>query len=196
MKYYEYCDNETNSTVVSYGMTYDSDKTVKLKVAGMFVAISLLINLPYSIAKASSLATQEISHCPISLHYQPNIGDGTITLLSEYDSAIKTVDAFAKLCSGWNGYNAIVPSSSVLSNAKKFIFCLSNYGYQVPSDIEPTPYGSVVMDFEMDRGLVSVEIGMTKIGWFTDFNDGHNYASEGLDCNFNIIPQSLESLLS
>lgn len=198
MKYYEYCDNAPSSTVVSYGMTYENDKTIKLKVAGMFVAISLLINIPYSITKTNCLDLQEITKpcSPISLHYQSDIGNGTITLRSEYDSARKTLDAFDELCPGWDGDNAIAPISLVINNAKKFIFCLSNYGYQVPTDIEPTPYGSIVMDFDVDRGLVSVEIGMTKIGWFTDFEDGHNYASEGLECDFNTIPQSLESLFS
>ncbi len=47
-----------------------------------------------------------------------------------------------------------------------------------------TPWGSVVLDFYIpDNGLVSVEIGDTKVGYFTDFENGINYGSDGFIWN-------------
>lgn len=57
-----------------------------------------------------------------------------------------------------------------------------------PSDVSITPWGSVVYDLEYSRGLVSIEIGKTRVGYFTDFRGSGNYGSEGfLWPNHNLI---------
>ena len=43
---------------------------------------------------------------------------------------------------------------------------------------------------------MSVEIGDSTMGFFTDFIDGNNYAAEGISTDFVSVPTSLESCLS
>ena len=45
-----------------------------------------------------------------------------------------------------------------------------------------TPYGSIVLDLEVEDGLVSIEFGGHRIGFFTEFEEGmEDYSSEGFD---------------
>ena len=114
----------------------------------------------------------------------------------EYNPVLAELESISVLCAGWDGGKTAAPGKKVIDNAKRFVKNLSFCDFRIPSDIEPTPYGSVVLNFEDERGLVSVEIGKSKIGWFTDFRDGKNYASDCVKCDFNLIPQALELLLA
>lgn len=113
----------------------------------------------------------------------------------EYDSGFSEVKNISSIGNGWDGYKAVAPATTVINNAEKFVKNLSYYNYRVPTSIEPTPYGTVVMNFENAKGLVSVEIGKSEIGWFTDFKDGSNHSSDGMSCDYSFIPQALEQLL-
>jgi hypothetical protein len=67
-------------------------------------------------------------------------------------------------------------------------------------NITPTPYGTLVADFETEKGLVSVEISKYQIGFFTDFVDMENEMSEGVFFDFAIptpdeLMNNLEKLL-
>ena len=50
------------------------------------------------------------------------------------------------------------------------------------ADTNVTGWGTVILDFYVpENGLVSVEVGKTKVGYFTEFEDGINYESDGFD---------------
>ena len=70
---------------------------------------------------------------------------------------------------------------SCIKNAKQMIINLKYEGCFLPNldDIYPTEYGTVIMDFETENGLISLEIGNTQFGFFTDFSDSNeNYSSD------------------
>jgi hypothetical protein len=61
-----------------------------------------------------------------------------------------------------------------------------------------TPYGSIILDLEIEDGIVSIEFGDHRIGFFTDFREGMtNYASEGFDWtpNCDLLSENLKILL-
>lgn len=61
-----------------------------------------------------------------------------------------------------------------------------------------TPYGSIVLDLEVEDGLVSIEFGERRIGFFTDFNRREeDYASEGFDWtdDGDLLSETLKMLL-
>lgn len=70
----------------------------------------------------------------------------------------------------WDGYGACAPSLEVYNNVIHFLNSLSgDIKRYLPADnIEPTPYGTITIDFENKDKLVSVEIGKTKIGFFSE----------------------------
>lgn len=61
-----------------------------------------------------------------------------------------------------------------------------------------TPYGSIVLDLETDDGIVSIEFGGTRVGFYTDFNGrAEDYASEGFDWNEDgdLLSENLKMVL-
>lgn len=98
----------------------------------------------------------------------------------------------------WNGEGAVVPSEEVVKNAFNFLDCIlsSNYiNYVKPEDIVPTPYGTIDLDFETREGLVSVEIGKNRIGFFTEYTTKEDLLSDGILTDFMSIPQILQQAL-
>lgn len=92
----------------------------------------------------------------------------------------------------WDGYGAICPSEKITKNTFKFIDAVcktSYYFYLSDENISSTPYGSIVLDFRSNKGLVSVEIGSTKIGFFTDFKTENNVYSDGMESDFRSVPE-------
>lgn len=100
------------------------------------------------------------------------------------------------LCDNWDMYDAVAPSKEVIKNAYKLLDIVINDGYAAikAEDIVPTPYGSIVMDFTNERGLVSVEVGKTEIGFFTEFIEGNDFASDGIETDFRSIPDVLKKV--
>lgn len=84
----------------------------------------------------------------------------------------------------------------VVNNSYRFVNALLGFGI-IPDvdEISYTAYGNIVIDLENPRGLVSIEIGQHKIGFFTEFEDGEDYASDGIDTDFKTIPDYLKSVL-
>lgn len=108
------------------------------------------------------------------------------------------VDRISLLDNNWDGYGSEKPNSQAIKNARHLIETLDRetLKYLTTDAIYPSSYGSVILDFETKRGLVSVEIGDNTMGFFTDFVDGNNYAAEGISTDFVSVPTSLESCLS
>lgn len=129
----------------------------------------------------------------------------TFVMLTDYamtadKTALKNrISEIENLSDNWDMYGAIAPSKEVIKNAYKFSDSVINDNYLSiikKEDIVPTPYGSIVMDFTSERGLVSVEIGKTEIGFFTEFVDGNDFASDGIRTDFRSIPEALKNVFN
>ncbi|MEE3484120.1 MAG: hypothetical protein VZQ98_07360 [Bacteroidales bacterium] len=127
----------------------------------------------------------------------------TFNFLTDYAmtsqrTALKNrISELENLSDNWDMYDAIAPMEDVIKNAYKLLDCVINDGYVSiikAEDIVPTPYGSIVMDFANERGLVSIEVGKAEIGFFTEFIDGNDIASDGIETNFRSIPEQLKKV--
>jgi len=113
------------------------------------------------------------------------------------DKFLNRINLFEKLAENWDGNGASTPNHQTLVNARKFIvesiakedILLENLEVD---NITPTPYGTIVFDWEIDKNIVSVEIGDTEIGFFTDFtNSADNTISEDEFFNERKLPKNL-----
>lgn len=121
------------------------------------------------------------------------------TAITSQNEALKNrISEIDNLQDNWDGYGAVAPSRDVIKNAFKFVDCIIEEGFNAikKEDIVPTPYGSIVLDFNTMKGLVSVEIGLTQIGFFTEFADQNDLVSDGIDTDFRTIPEALKEALN
>ena len=110
----------------------------------------------------------------------------------------EAIDRLSALNDDWDGEGAVAPNAMALKNSRKLLSLLKTEQLQAlsPADIYASTYGSIVMDFETRRGLVSVEMGDTTMGFYTDFHDEPNYAIEGIRTDFDTVPEKLQQCLS
>ncbi len=80
----------------------------------------------------------------------------------------------------------------VIDNGIIFLSILPDCISKEIMSLNITPYGTIVLDFEKESNLISVEIGETEIGFFTEFDDKENFVSNGVPFN-GIIPDDLNS---
>lgn len=75
------------------------------------------------------------------------------------------------------------PSKTVINNSIELIKKLPSF-YQKMLDpeegITPTPYGTIVFDWFFRKNFLSLEVGNTKTGYFSETPDGSNPKSEGV----------------
>lgn len=100
----------------------------------------------------------------------------------------------------WDGYGAAKLSDEVVKNTYKFVDAAKWLGYcpLTADDVFATPYGTIVLEYKSDAGMVSVEIGRTKIGFFTDFacETERNHHSNGMVTSFRTVPVRLRENLA
>ena len=67
-----------------------------------------------------------------------------------------------------------------------------------PESITPTTYGTIVLDFEEEESVISVEIGRTELGYFTEYNrdDLQDILSDGIETDFRTLPEELVAVLT
>jgi predicted enzyme involved in methoxymalonyl-ACP biosynthesis len=115
------------------------------------------------------------------------------------DNMLLKVSEFESLQENWDGHNAKPISKKVIFNANMFLKRLPGYYSDKLNieDIVPTPYGTIVIDwYNEDEELLSMEIGKTKIGYFTEFHHNDNALSKGIDFEDNYsIPNELINVL-
>lgn len=107
------------------------------------------------------------------------------------DKMLNRIFEIADLSQNWDGYDAIPVKDLTLVSAIKYlraIFASDDYYHPDYEDVYPTPYGSLVIDFENEDGLVSTEVGRSDFGFFTDFKGKGNYGYEGYTNDFNKMP--------
>jgi hypothetical protein len=98
-----------------------------------------------------------------------------------------------KLNYNWDGYGGVIPDENAINNSIKFIDNIPESLLKDLKDdnITPTPYGTIVYDWEKRGEIVSVEIGTNKIGFFTEFKNNENYNLEAEIFNEYALPESL-----
>lgn len=82
-----------------------------------------------------------------------------------------------------NGGIATMPNANVISNAIAFIEHIPTYYQRMLNPIEcitATGHGTITIDFYYKKNFVSVEIGNTLIGFFSETPDGLNPSSSGM----------------
>ena len=128
--------------------------------------------------------------------------DSFYTLLDLSMSNVKTaaknkITEISQLVDNWDGNEACAPVAQVINNSFKFVDALFRIGIdRIDSDdIYPMPYGSIVIEINSKKGMVSVEIGKQSIGFFTDYAEHENFFSNGEETDFRSIPEDLQHAL-
>lgn len=86
----------------------------------------------------------------------------------------------------------------IINNARNFVSALWRTIEHGPNVIDvqvPSNFNTVVIDIQVRRGFISIEIGKSKVGFFTDFDDGINEESDGIETDFRSVPEQILKLL-
>lgn len=84
----------------------------------------------------------------------------------------------------------------VLNNAYRFVNALSLLEASPEADeISYTPYGNIILDLMSRKGEISIEIGSHQLGFFTDFKEGENEATDGIETDFKTVPDLLRDVI-
>jgi len=107
------------------------------------------------------------------------------------------ISEISNLTDNWDGYGAVAPDKEVVNNSFRFLDTLAKFGVNniASDDIYPMPYGSIVMELNSPNGMVSIEIGKHKIGFFTEFNQNEDLSSEGEETDFKSVPGTLREAI-
>lgn len=82
----------------------------------------------------------------------------------------------------WDGYGAILPTANIFFYMKKFLV-------ETPpvllksleeDDIYPTPHGTLIINWESNNDIVSLEIGEEYSGFYCEFSDGFQDEDENI----------------
>lgn len=107
------------------------------------------------------------------------------------------ISEISNLNDNWDGYGAVAPDKEVVNNSFRFLDTLAKLDVNniASDDIYPMPYGSIVMELNSPNGMVSIEIGKHKIGFFTEFSQNEDFSSGGEDTDFRSVPGTLREAI-
>ena len=98
------------------------------------------------------------------------------------------ISELSYLKDNWDGYGAVKIPTKVISNCKTFVNALTKYKIKTnANDFTPTPYGTIVVDVNTQKGVISFEIGTSQLGYFIEFDGGKNSYSDGIDTDFKEV---------
>ncbi|TKC13152.1 hypothetical protein FA048_05935 [Pedobacter polaris] len=138
--------------------------------------------------------TQEIPYVQSNEYFQR---EDVVYLPIKFDMlsiAINGIQKFKNISSEkWAESGYKFPLEETFSNATLFLSCLPDrYLFNLDTEnIEPTSYGTFVLDFFDNSDRISIEIGKDKIGYYTEFANKENFMSEGLNFNGNDVPKEI-----
>ena len=123
----------------------------------------------------------------------PVIEQTEATEISPYDVVLTFLKNLKTLPKNYQDIDFEIPSEAIIDNAQKFLLSMQKANLSCPDDgcVMPSVFGTIVIDVMVERGLVSMEIGRTKVGFFTDYEDGINEESDGIVTDFTTIPEPL-----
>ena len=176
----------------------DKGKMVRRVVAGTLVAVMIQVEVDnYKGCQIPSVAN------PLaSTEWMNPVFTGQTLSVADMQPRIsrvsRLIESFRGIKDNWNGEAAVAPKEKVIVNALSFVSLLEkdNLAFPAVEDIQVMPYGTIVMDISVPKGIVSVEIGASMLGFFTDFEDGENYGTEGVLFSKEALPKELVVLLS
>lgn len=147
------------------------------------VATHVLASPAIALSFDTAINAQKYSY---SVFTTPIKIDSTMELLNK-------INSLANLLQNWDGFGADAIDRRAILNSNKFIQKLPSFisSKLNKENITPTPYGTVVLDWKVGDELISVEIGETKIGFFSEINELQNPSIEGVPYNENEIPIEL-----
>ena len=131
-----------------------------------------------SMAYVRTVATHRVSQVT-------KYSQDTSSKVARIKSIITRIESIRRFSDNWDGYGAIIPKYKVLQNTYQFLNLLPNnisLALQ-PDHISPTPYGTIQLDWRKGSALISVEVGISKIGFFSEFPDQSNPYSDGFIFN-------------
>ena len=119
----------------------------------------------------------------------------------EYASFVDDILDLKKVKNSRLGFYEFKIPMQIINNSLTFLGTLVRNGIEIKETLEirPSNFYTVCFDFNTNRvneGLVSVEIGKTMLGWFTDWDHGINTESDGIKTDFLEIPPALKEELS
>lgn len=157
----------------------------------------MLNNQAYSSDKENGTAQIEYVEEVKSIPQNQIIEGSNYSGVSPYALLQERAKLFSTLPSTVREYGLDVPDEVVAENAARFIGALESIGVICPKeeDVLPSSFGTIVIDIHNSRGVVSMEIGHSKIGFFTDYKDGINEESDGMVSDFKTIPIALKKHL-
>ncbi|MFN8117436.1 MAG: hypothetical protein U0W65_15070 [Bacteroidia bacterium] len=120
-------------------------------------------------------------------------------LIDNKHSIISKLSSFSQLPENWDGHDAIPPYNEAISNCIKFLNRLPENIISIISNdsLVPTNYGTIVFNLSNSNNeIVSLEFGKTKIGFYTKFNDNHNFQINEISYNYNLLPPDLISAIT
>lgn len=119
-------------------------------------------------------------------------------MTSKIQELKQRINEIRALDENWDGYGACRMPKLVINNTYRFIDTLYENLSEIsidPDNITPTPYGSIEIDLESQKGLVSLEIGQNGIGFFTKYIKEDNIESNGEKTDFKSIPEALQKAM-
>jgi len=107
------------------------------------------------------------------------------------------INLFKNIPENWDGFGAKSPNQIVIDNTINFIKLIPSE-YQEMLNIDNviiSPYGTIIIDLLNNDYFISIEIGMSKIGFFSETPDGENPYEQNIELKTNEIPHQIISTL-
>ncbi len=101
--------------------------------------------------------------------------------------------SFGSLERNWDGFGADTPDESTINNSGALLNMLPDTFIQNldPDDIVLSPYGTIVIDWRRNDQLLSIEIGTSKVGFFTEFENSKYLSLEDTTFNTTKLPDEM-----
>lgn|SRR5690625_851290 len=112
----------------------------------------------------------------------------TIEPVDQYQTAelVDRINSFLDLSEDWTGPGSVPPSKLTIENTNKLLEFLPDriIDFIHEEDIVPTPYGTIVIDIEIQGNLLSLEVGDKGMGYFLEINGDIKIVKDIIGFNF------------
>jgi hypothetical protein len=162
----------------------------------MVTTVSQINNLTFTTSFFESTSKRDTSEKFDEMLLSRSMKKKTFTDPLLYHSWDDRLDKIKSMPISWDGKEVCFVDVSVIYNVKDFLDQIDNIfmDYLDEENILPTPYGTITLDFEKNNDVISVEIGESKIAFFTDFENKANSKLDGTYFNHK-IPVELKNAL-
>lgn len=111
----------------------------------------------------------------------------------KYNTVKNRIISFMSFSDNWDGHGAIKPLHRTIYNSILFTKLLPDSLLEILDldEISPTPYGTIVIDFNGNGSLISVEIGEEEVGFFSEIFGKEGPKSTGEKINPHEISQGI-----